>query len=480
MAIEIIHELKAINAFLEARAAVHPANAEVCLNMIKGLARKIRMMAILTTADAASLYAALKECNNVMGSGNGNILHEAIDSKVSDACSNQPSITTTAKKPQLLVTPHNYLTAGDWKVMEAGDLEERKWMLIKRLQALGVSSLHEQTVKWSVGLLVWSIYKQTNSYPAFKDIFAMVQNFKVAFDANKKKLAVLGLASYPPHPDGLPKDLFDQAYVDEDKPESREVLGLEDVASQVPLRLTSKLLRDDVGVKQPVADSTNGLGDAFNNFASALQAFMNPKPTAAKVELFPKKPMPQLLPLSDAATAADASRVKEVATPQAQTWGTRLASVAAVGPTAIMASQSVPSSIVAPKEVPKDRISSEEYERATLDALLSGKGKGTQKKEKAAAKAKGKQGKSKAKGEKKKDASSESEAPCKKRPAAASQDACIVWDARFQSNRASFTSKHYHEARKQALKKGFSEDQAKVRARHAHAKAAAVWDAHQK
>jgi hypothetical protein len=457
MAIEIIHELKAISNFLSARAAVNPASPEVCLNMVNGLARKIHMMPVLTTTEAASLYAALKECSNIMGSGHGSILHAAIDSKVSDACSNQPSSTNMAtRKPQLLVTPQNYLTASDWKVIEAGDLEERKWMLIKRLQALGVSSLHEQTVKWFVGLLVWSIYKQTNSYPAFKDIHAMVQNFKVAFEANKRKLAFVGLTSYPPHPSGLPKDLFDQAYVDEDKPEAREVLGLEDVASQVPLRLTSKLLREDQRVKQP--DSANGVGEVFMNFATALQAFMNPKPAAAKVELFPKSSTPPPLPLGDVVKEDSPSEVKAVATPQAQTWGTRLAAVSNnASPDLKVSSSGGP----APKELPQDRISSEDYEAATLSALLKGrKGKGGSKVLKRPAAA----------------ASSSSKA--QKRPAAALQGGAILWDDKFHGNRASFTSKHYHEARKQALKRGCSEAEAKARARKAHAEAAALWDAH--
>jgi len=51
----------------------------------------------------------------------------------------------------------------------------------------------------------------------------------------------------------------------------------------------------------------------------------------------------------------------------------------------------------------------------------------------------------------------------------------IKWDPAWKGTRNSWCSKHYHEARKAALRDGASDNEAKQKAKEAHALAADLW-----
>jgi hypothetical protein len=199
---ELVDELKSMNAFLEARAvAVTNSPNTVGLNMVQGLVKKIESKAKFSTQDGVALYAALKDCSYLTSRNMAQPIYDAVDQKL--AAADAPSLPCrSVRQPQMLTTIQNYLSHSDWALLFNPDclLEDKKWVLIKRLQSLGLNSLHEQTVKACVGLLVLCLYKQSKSFPNAHDIFSMVQSFKASFDACRVPVSSLALLQYPATP----------------------------------------------------------------------------------------------------------------------------------------------------------------------------------------------------------------------------------------------------------------------------------------
>ena len=475
MSVDLVSELRLINSFAETRASLATSNVDVVKNMMEGLAKKIRTLPSFALSDALAVCSTMKDCATLISLGFTHIIQTAVDARVANAVDDNKA-HSSSRKPQLLIHPHNYLIAQEWKVLEEADLESRKWMLVNRLHSIGLVSLHEQTVKWAVGLLVWSIFHQTKAYPDYKSIFALVHSFKMAHEVRRASVKALDLVVFPRLPKDLPEDVLKSAYK-EVVAEAREVEGLADIVAHVPLRQSSKLLREGQGDSKPSHGSdqtSNGMGSALLAFSHALMNFCGTpkhidsmgqcsvaKPSIAAAEI--KDETPNLA--TPTAPQQNLFALKPVATPQLSWQSSRHAALMANSNWSASAQPSTELLPLANKsQSSKDRKTSEEIEAETLAALQ--KKTGTQKK-------KGTQKKN----DEKKDPPAQK---CFKRPAAAMEKMELVWDPKFQDNRASFTSKHYHQARKQALKKGHSEQAAKTAARDAHAAASELWYKHQK
>lgn len=457
MSVDLVSELKLINSFAETRASLAASNPEVVKNMMDGLAKKIANTPSFGLSDALAVCSTMKDCGTLISMNFNQIIQTAVDARVQNAVDDNKAHAST-RKPQLLIHPHNYLIASEWKVLEEADLETRKWMLVHRLHSIGLVSLHEQTVKWAVGLLVWSIFHQTKAYPDYKSIFALVHSFKMAHEARRASVKALDLSLYPILPKDLPEEVLKSAYK-EDIAEARELPGLEDIVAHVPLRQSSKLLRDDKRdpkVSPVSGPSSNNVGEALLAFSSALMSFCGaPKHVESMGHALVAKPSIAAPELKDAASSPPPATapqhnpfgLKPIATPQIPWQSGRHFALMANSSQGIAqpSTELMPLSNKSPAA--KDRLTSEEIEAEMLEAL-----------QKASSKKKN----------------------CLKRPAAAIEETEIEWDPKFKDNRASFTSKHYHLARKQALKKGCSEQAAKTAAREAHAAASELWYKHQK
>jgi hypothetical protein len=112
-------------------------------------------------------------------------------------------------KQQKLLWITNYLTQLDWdelhscmvsNVLVSWSMGKMSMVLVRRLKRLGVNSLHEQTTKVAVAVVVVLWAEKFGSLPNQKFIYELVQYFKKAFAAcpvNPSHLGLTYLGVYP-------------------------------------------------------------------------------------------------------------------------------------------------------------------------------------------------------------------------------------------------------------------------------------------
>ena len=111
--------------------------------------------------------------------------------------------------------------------------------VVRRLKLLGVKSLHEQTAKYGVALLLSTL----TTLPEYKLIHQMLCEFKQVFHRDLTKVQVPFVRNYPSNPAELPKTILEVAYTEGNPPCPMEIDTIAMIANNhVPVRSTSKLL----------------------------------------------------------------------------------------------------------------------------------------------------------------------------------------------------------------------------------------------
>lgn len=153
-------------------------------NMVDSLATKINSLAMFDVRDALELIRALETAS--MSDDVKAKLQAAIDARLSHglhAVAGGKSKTATQKLNNTL----NFLTQGDWNVILQPSATPHQIMAIiaARLSKLGIRSLHEQTVKWPVVVVLYCIQRSTGHFPKYKVLRDYVEDFKKEFEAFK-------------------------------------------------------------------------------------------------------------------------------------------------------------------------------------------------------------------------------------------------------------------------------------------------------
>jgi hypothetical protein len=249
---DILGELTAVASLLGARTPP-PDSAEAMMaaydklkrSVLASLCSKIGGMVVLDAAGALELMNAV--INSNLPDAAKIDLQEALDDKLN--ASSESAIGASwgvQKRPQILLHPTNYLSEQDWvQLMDPETNPFRCTMVVvQRFKSLGMKSLHEQTVRWAVALLVCLWSDKINKLPAYSLIFELVQNFKKAFETasslSGSRLPML--PRFPEHTADLPEGFVEKAY-GSDPPVVKSLEKLAHVAGHhVPLRCNSKLL----------------------------------------------------------------------------------------------------------------------------------------------------------------------------------------------------------------------------------------------
>ena len=171
------------------------------------------------------------------------IIGDALNTRLASCLSlERKPLTRTVQ--QLLTNVRVYLTQGDWNmVLKPSVIPESIIACISaRFAKLGVRSLHEQTVKWPIAVVLWR-YQQMHGMPRYSKIYDWVQSFKNCFEAYKTPWGHSVIVTYPNEPAGLPDEVYTEAYPDaEDPPVSFEIPNFKALGQHVPLRSNSALL----------------------------------------------------------------------------------------------------------------------------------------------------------------------------------------------------------------------------------------------
>ena len=93
------------------------------------------------------------------------------------------------------------MTKNDWKTLDnpSSTYVAKTNTIVRRLKLFGVKSLHEQTAKYCVALLLTTF----NQLPSYQVIHQMLVEFKQRFHRDLTKVQVPFLRTYPHNVGGL-------------------------------------------------------------------------------------------------------------------------------------------------------------------------------------------------------------------------------------------------------------------------------------
>lgn len=207
-------------------------------SMVQGCAQRIKLLASISLLEGKMLYEAIQECD--LKDDLKKLLRSALDNKL--AAGTNAYDDNVVLKPQLLTSIGNYMTKNDWKILNnpSSTYLAKTNTIVRRLKLCGVRSLHEQTAKYGVALLLTTL----SQLPAYKVIHQMLVEFKQTFHRDLTKVQVPFLRTYPENVEDLPAAITAVAYTEEDPVEPKHLENLVIIAeNHVPLRQTSKLIK---------------------------------------------------------------------------------------------------------------------------------------------------------------------------------------------------------------------------------------------
>ncbi len=208
-------------------------------NSIAALAKKIEKLGSMDSSSALKLCRALDE--SYFDEGVKTVIQLAIDARLASGL--QASASSTMKQQHLAHTV-NYLTAGDWAVIMNPRAVPAQMIQVMatRLSKLQIRSLHEQTVKWPVAIVLHCVQQNTGRFPRYQTICDWVQDFKRQFESYKSDIPENPIIHYPVDPSGLPEELYEAAYDSADPPIAKVLPGFNALGAHIPLRSNSALL----------------------------------------------------------------------------------------------------------------------------------------------------------------------------------------------------------------------------------------------
>lgn len=512
---DVLQEVRDISKVLQTRDDV---SEEVKHGLIEGVIVKVQKLRLNPTA--------LLEFSVPVGSLPSDLrakLQKALDTKVvGDSMQASEANSGDGIKPQKLTNINCYPKQSQWDILQSKEASyiRKVQTLVELLKSLSITSLHEQTVKWCISLLVALRCESGSSLPTYSVIFEMIRDFKAAFSSTDTPSNLpRGLLTYPENPTDLPKSIYDSVYTNE-PPVKKEVERLSQIANfHVPLRSTSKLLVNERAKQNEQPNSTPAIAassavagpDAMpawmKDFVQAMQAASASDQVgkiARKPLGFDFKPSPRgaALALEDAPPASSIEAAgSHAAEPRPETELHQAApspgpapgcAEAAPPPEPKAAPSPAPAADSALSRLAQESMTAEEYEVAAFEALRErqdnrkrkrSKTKGDKaieattggsaggKAVKAAKATKIGKGKGKSKGK----SSGSKGTGVAKKPASAKHEPTMA-EAKGFSSKDSYKSKYYHMTRNNALNAGFPLDQAKELASTAYKAAGVVWD----
>ena len=483
---DIKRELRDLQDMVQSRAddLNYSSSLDVCL--IQGLVSKVSQLATLLTTDATDLFKLVKALG--MPDTVKSQLKEAIEIKLAGT---SQSIVTSAK-PQYLEDINNYFTEAEWGLLENStcSYQSKVQIVVDRLVSLQLVSLHEQTVKFAVALLLAVHFGQ--NWPSYQSVYTMVGDFKKCFGASVKN-GFCKLVRYPVQPSMLARDMYDKAYPNPDQPPvCKDIERLKMIATlHIPLRSTSALLRTSSSSQpsqpsQPLHPSPQSSPTA-GGFFGGVGANQTPE----ALQMMARMCWPHMFPVNQmtqhpwfnygglptmASTPQAPSQPDQGSASASKPLAIQYSPPKRVASTAITLSENADARLQLRTTDLKDEANevveetptaktSAEYEDNAFQALLAN----SQKKNKG------------------KKSAAKSNAKVMKRPAAASSSSekpakqvkiaeYAVGDADLTTmSEHSFTSKRYHAAKLQAMRAGSDDYDAKLKARVAYKAAKALW-----
>jgi len=226
-------------------------------SVVQSLQGHMNQLSSFTTSDAATMQVQLN------GLDLPGVLHDRIEALLDDRLSKVTPVAVqkarlrkrqrnkllSDKHKALLETPCMYLTSTDWDVLnDKRVLAQGKYAVFyNRFNLLGITSFDEHTVGWCIAVILKVLNMHTGRWPSYTQILSMVVEFKRCYDSHRTPwtLPVRPPLTYPDTPEQLDKSIFENAYKADDPPIRMDLGNLHAVMEHVPLRKSSKLVRNE-------------------------------------------------------------------------------------------------------------------------------------------------------------------------------------------------------------------------------------------
>ena len=216
-------------------------------SLVKGILSKLKCLQ-LTAATSLVLYKVLDhECDSFSKD-----LKDQIKKEI-DSLLTQPPPEASAQlslKPQQIVLPP-YLTEQDWSTLRgAGTSKNEKFIvLVTRLVALGIKSMHEQTV----ASVVACYFTTLATLPDPEERLKTANDIKLAFASmSSQERTVPYIHIYPKDPKQLAPDVLSQAYVSGDGPHMFTPDQYHLVLKRAILRKSHSEIKNEKAISLPV------------------------------------------------------------------------------------------------------------------------------------------------------------------------------------------------------------------------------------
>jgi hypothetical protein len=270
MVLELVKELADAAQLLEVRLRL-PGSAEqndkVSNDIVKSICQKIAGMKKMDSPSALKLFQTLGDVKmpQQLVLQVQNAIDRRLASNSVDACASGVAASSSVSQ-KLLGNIVHYFTKKDWETLHGKkSLQSMQQVVMDRLLACGISHPHEQTVKWAVAVILHAQFDNGGTFPTYKSIHAMVEDYKEQHGASRKPSGLHKIAVYPELPSEMPQEHWDAAYSVDDPPISVSLARLNNLANNhIPLRKNSALLKKDS--QSPSAAPNSELWDGLRTF----------------------------------------------------------------------------------------------------------------------------------------------------------------------------------------------------------------------
>lgn len=112
-----------------------------------------------------------------------------------------------------------YLTAQDWQTIYGTNCHDGMHCLAKRLRAMGLTSMKEDTKKQAIGIILHAIQSRDQPLPNAFGIRDFTQKFGAIFEATPAVQSMHGIQRFPFDPRELGDEWLNKAYGQDQRPE---------------------------------------------------------------------------------------------------------------------------------------------------------------------------------------------------------------------------------------------------------------------
>ena len=241
---QVIKEINSVRSFFSTRDSSTGSDvATLQRSFADGVMKKLSLVQDFGPGEGAQLNELLR--GNPFGDTQTQRIADAADALLEKRC-NTPSChasKSTGEMPrQFLKHWWNYCKQSelDFFMDTNKGINQKMTLMVEIAMRIGLTKPTEDSYKWSMAMLLVCHYKEV---PSPRTIYDKLQDFKNTWDCEKKAWYFDHIENYPEQPVHLPKQIYEHAYADAE-PVMMHFAGINTVASSIPLRRNSKLLKN--------------------------------------------------------------------------------------------------------------------------------------------------------------------------------------------------------------------------------------------